>query len=110
MTAPVGIERDPGPGPEAENEVVGRLVGPRVPFRLRPDVDEDVVTVDTAVLFVQVVAIEPDQVRPDGDRAGAGLGPRPVGVLPRHDTDLALGGSDVLMTQPERFAGPAAAL
>ena len=67
------------------------------------------IAVDAAVFFVQVVGIEPDQVRPDGDRPAAGLGPRPVRVLPWHDADLALGGRDVLMTEPEHFAGPAAA-
>src|SRR6266581_3897955 len=63
---PVGIESDPGPGPEPQDQVVDRLVRPRVSPGLRPDADEDMVAVDAAVLFVQVVGIEPDQVRPDG--------------------------------------------
>jgi hypothetical protein len=68
------------------------------------------VTVDAAVLLVQVIGIEPDQVRPDGDRPPAGLGPRPVRVLPRHDADLLLRGRDVLMTEAKHFASAAACL
>src|SRR5271165_2872345 len=107
---PVRIDRDPGPGPQPQDQVIGRLIGPRVPLRLRPDVDEDMAAVDAAVLLVQVVGIEPDQLRPDGDRPAAGLGPRPVRVLPRRDCDLLLGGRDVLMTEPEYLTSPAARL
>src|SRR5260370_36204022 len=106
----MGIERDPGPGPEPQDEVIDGLIRPRMSPGLGPDVDEDVIAVDTAVLFVQVVGIEPDQLRPDGDCPAAGLSPRPVGVLPRHNADLALGGGDVLMPQAEHFASPAAGL
>jgi len=66
------------------------------------------VAVDASVLFVQVVGIEPDQVRSDGDRPSTGLGPRPVRVLPRDDADLGLGSGDVLMTEPEYLTGPEA--
>src|SRR5271157_6444017 len=106
---PVRIETDPGPGPQPQDQVIGRLIGPRVPLRLRPDVDEDMAAVDAAVLLVQVAGIQPDQLRPGGDRPAAGLGPRPVRVLPRHDADLLLRGGNVLMTEPEGLAGPAAA-
>jgi len=64
--------------------------------------------VDAAVLLVQVVGIEPDQLRPDRDRAAAGLGPCAVRVLPRRDGDLLLGRGDVLMPQAQGLAGPAA--
>src|ERR1700757_153837 len=107
---PVRIETDPGPGPQPQDQVIGRLIGPRGPLRLRPDAGEDMAAVDAAVLLVQVVGIQPDQLRPDGDRPAAGLGPRPVRVLPRHDAYLALGGRDVLMTEAEYLAGPAARL
>ena len=80
-------------------EVIGSLIRPRVPFRLHPDIDEDIVTIDPAVLLMQVVGIEPDHLRPDRDRPAAGLGPRPVRVLPWHDADLLLGGPDVLMPE-----------
>src|SRR6266700_4778446 len=110
MPEPVRIERDPGPGPQPQDQVIGRPIGPRLPFRPRPDIHEDIVAVDAAVLFMQVVGIEPDQLRGNGDRPAAGLGPRPVRVLPRRNGDLALGGGDVLMTEPEYFAGPAAGL
>src|SRR5712692_3373037 len=110
VTEPVGIERDPGPGPDPQDEVIGRLIRPRVSLRLRPDVDEDMVAVDAAVLLVQVVGTEPDQLRPDRDRPASGLGPGTVRVLPRHDADFPLGGGDVFMTEPEGLASPAAAV
>ena len=43
----------------------------------RPDVDGHVVTAGNTVLFVRVVGIEPDRVRPDPDRAAAGLARAP---------------------------------
>ncbi len=109
VTAPMRIEVDPG-APQPENEIVGRLVRPRVPLRLRPEADENHVAGDAAVLLVQVVGIQADQFRAAGNRSAAGLGPRPVRVLPRHDADLALGGRDVLMPEPQDLADPAAAL
>src|SRR6266702_4369120 len=105
---PVRIERDPGPGPQPQDQVIGRLIGPRVPPRLRPDVDEDMASLAAAVLLVQVAGIQPDQLRPDGDRPAAGLGPRPVRVLPRHDADLLLRGGDVLVAEAQGFSRAAA--
>jgi hypothetical protein len=57
---------------------------------------------------VQVVGIEPDQLRPNGHRPATGLGPRAVGVFRRDNADLALGGGDVLVPEPKGFADPAA--
>ena len=37
-----------------------------MPLRLRPDVDEDMITVDPAVLLVQVVGIQPISSGPTG--------------------------------------------
>src|SRR5512140_3935226 len=51
VTEPVRVERDPGPGPEPQDEVIGRLIRPRVSSGLRPDVHEDMVAADIAVLF-----------------------------------------------------------
>src|ERR1700745_3043460 len=107
---PVRTETDPGPGPQPQNQVIGRLIGPRVALRLRPDVDEDMAAVGAAVLLVQGVGIQPDQLRPDGDRPAAGLSPRPVRVLPRHDADLLLRGGDVLVAEAQGFSRAAAAL
>ena len=59
---------------------------------------------------MQVIGIQQDQLRTHRDHPRPGLGPRLVGVVPRHDGDLALGGGDVLMTEPERFPRPAACL
>src|SRR6266568_1642436 len=68
------------------------------------------ITVDPAVLLMQVVGIEPDQLRPGGDRPAAGLGSRPVRVLPWHDADLLLGRGDVLMTEAQGFPRATAAV
>src|SRR5260370_16338910 len=82
VTPPVGVESDPGPGPEPQDEVISGLIRPRVPLRLRPDVDEHVVAAGSAVLFVQVVGIQTDKLRPDRDRPPARLAPSTLRVVP----------------------------
>jgi integrase len=55
---------------------------------------------------MQVVGVEPDQLRPDRDGPPAGLGPGAVGVVPGNDGDLALGSGDVFVTEPEGLTSP----
>ena len=59
----VGPEVDAGAHPQAAHQVVDGGVGPRVPLRLRPQVDEHVVRIQGAVLAVEVVDIQPHQLR-----------------------------------------------
>jgi hypothetical protein len=89
-----------------EGSMLGELVRAVLERALEPELTAhlgsmltNVVAFDPAVLFVQVVGIEADQLRTDGDRPSAGLGPGPVRVVPRHNADLGLGGGDVLMAQ-----------
>jgi hypothetical protein len=61
-----------------------------------------VIGIEIAVLLVQIVGIETDDLRADRDSArGHRLGARPVVVGPRHDRQFALGGGQVLMAQAQ---------
>jgi len=93
MPEPVRVEIQPRLRPQPRDQVIGRRIRPRLPPRLRPDVDEHVVAVDIAVLKVQVVGIQPDQLTAGRDRPAARLGAGAVRVLPGHDANLPLRGS-----------------
>ena len=93
------VEAQPGPGPQPDDQVISRRIGPCLSPRLCEQVDEDIVTIGAAVLFMQVVGIKPDQVAAGGNRPAAGLGAGAVRVLPGNDADLPLGRGDVLMPQ-----------
>ena len=76
-------------------------------MRTAPQIDEHVVAVEVAVLFVQVVGIKPDQLcrhrdHPRACRLGAGT----VCVEAREHGDLAFGGGDVRVPEPERLPDP----
>jgi hypothetical protein len=46
MAVPVRVEVDPGPAPQPPHQVIDRRIGQRVPVRLAPQVDEDVVGIE----------------------------------------------------------------
>jgi hypothetical protein len=55
---------------------------------------------------VQVIPIQPHDLRADRHDPATGLRPRPVVVDPRHDRQLPLRRGDVLMPQPQRLTDP----
>nr|WP_242002305.1 hypothetical protein [Kribbella steppae] len=79
--------------------------------RPAPQVDEDIVGIEVAVLAVQVIGVEPDQLGADRDRPRhARLRASAVVVGPRDDGHLPFGGGDVGVPQAQRLADPDAAV
>ena len=56
-------ERDCGPFPNPAYQVIDTGIRQRMPGRSRPQVDEHVVTVQVAVLGVQIIGVEPGSPR-----------------------------------------------
>ena len=96
MAAPARVEVDARGTSQAKHEVVHGRVGARVATRLGEEAD--IVRVDVAVLGVQIVRVEAEQLSAHWDPPQlAGLRAGAFVVRPRHDGDLPLRGSDVLV-------------
>ncbi len=63
MAAPVRIEVETHRLAQPQHQVINRGIGPRVPERAAPEIDEDVVGIQITVLTMQIVGIQPDQLR-----------------------------------------------
>jgi hypothetical protein len=97
----VGPEVDAGAHPQPTHQVVDGGVAPRVPFRLRPQVDEHVVRIQGAVLAVEIVDIQAHQLRAGRHPpAHTALGPGAVVVAPRPDGEGSARDVEILVTQP----------
>jgi hypothetical protein len=111
VPAPVRRERDPAHGTQPRHQVIRRRVGHRAAGGSSPQTDEHVVRIDSLVLAVQVIGIQPHQRRSRRDHpAPAALGPHAVRLVSGDHAHQTAADVDVLMPHAQGLPDPQAGL